>query len=183
MSKPLPNVPRTDDTRFQDFCDFLRKTKVLPAKGLATSSYVDHLSVLVVPVDPQPNCDISYCWFNCIDHQLSNGGQVVYGWSLWQRGDVFIAQHHAIWRNEEGELLDPTPNEGLSAQALFMPDNRAPFDVERLRTPPNLEWKSNGDFKWVAGNHHESFFFIGAMEPTEAQSGRIKRIHQRLGLI
>lgn len=180
VSNPVPTVPRHDDARFLEFCDFLRQAPVRPAGGMEAGSYSDHFSVVEVTIDPQPNCEIAYCWYNCINHQLSNGGQVIYGWSLWQFQYVYVAQHHAVWRSDEGDLIDPTPNQGATDKALFMPDNRAPFDIEELRSPPNLEWRNNGEFVWVAGSFRSNEFFIGRMDPTVEQEDRIERTRKRL---
>lgn len=179
MSKPLPTLPNKSDPRFLEFCDFLRDEPVRPAARLAPGNYENHLAVLEVFVDPQPNCDLGYCWFNCLDQQYLHGGEVVYGWSLWSCSGVYIAQHHAIWRMENGALIDPTPNQGLVGMALFMPDNRAPFDIHGLRSPPNLEWLNSKNFKWLMGTHEQTDFFIGAMRPAPDQKDRVDRTRKR----
>lgn len=179
MSKPLPAVPQKNDARFLAFCDFLRQTRVLPAGGLVHCSYEDHLLVLEVPVVPQPNCEIGYCWFNCLDLQHLRGGEVVYGWSLWLDGDVFVAQHHAVWRSDTGQLMDPTPNEGFAEKALFMPDSRAPFDILTLRAPASLDRLANGKYEWRFGPHSSESFFIGRMAPKADQQARIDRTQRR----
>lgn len=180
MSNRSPTSPRKNDPRFIAFCEYLRKALVRPAGGLAVCSYPDHFIVLDVRVEVQPDYDVSYCWYNCLDHMLTSGGQVIYGWLLWQHADKFIAQHHAVWRSEQGELLDPTPNEASAANVLFMPDNRAPFDIDQLRSPPNLVWQANGDFMWVAGEIRSASFFIARMSATMAEVDRIERTRQRL---
>lgn len=179
MSKLLPTLPIKNDPRFLEFCDFLRDEPVRPAARLAPGNYESHLVVLEVSVDPQPNCDLGYCWFNCLDQQYLHGGEVVYGWSLWSSADIYIAQHHAVWRKENGVLIDPTPNQGQVGMALFMPDNRAPFDILGLRAPPNLEWRNAKNFKWLMGPYKQTDFFIGAMQPTPNQEARVDRTRKR----
>lgn len=179
MSKPLPTVPLKDDARFLEFCEFLRQAPIRPAARLVHCSYEDHLSVLEVPVVPQPNCEISYCWFNCLDLQHLHGGEVVYGWSLWLDRDAYVAQHHAVFRSEKGELLDLTPNEGFAEKALFMPDGRAPFDILELRAPSSLYWWASSKYEWFFGHVRSQSFFIGRMDPKADQEARVDRTRQR----
>lgn len=180
MTKPLPTLPNVTNPGFLAFCNYLKNAPVQPAGGLAECDYVDHLRVLEVPVSPQPGCNLGYCWYNCLDQQVANGGQVIYGWSLWQSGDCFIAQHHAIWQNDQGQYLDVTPNEGKTEKVFFMPDNRAPFDIELLRAPASLEWCSPSKIKWFARLGTTDHFFIARMQPTEEEEIRISRTRQRL---
>lgn len=177
--KVMATIPKTNDPRFVEFYKFLRDAPVRPAGGLGAADYVDHLSILEVTVDPQPGCDLGYCWFNCLDQKFSKGGQVIYGWSLWLFQDRFIAQHHAILQFEEGGYVDPTPNEGKTQIILFVPDNRAPFDIDELRTPPNLEWRERASYIWVAGPKRSHSFFIARMEPEDNQLERINRARQQ----
>jgi hypothetical protein len=178
----MPTIPVINDPHFQAFCDFLRSAPVQPAKGLPQSGYVDHHQVLNVPVVQHPGFNIGSCWYNCLELQISKGGEVIYGWSLWQDQNVFIAQHHAVWLNDNGQYVDPTPNEGLTNTALFMPDNRAPFDIIGLRAYPNLEWVNNNNHKWLVGPLVKDLFFITKLTPTPVQATRIKAIQQALGV-
>ncbi|WP_131815901.1 MULTISPECIES: hypothetical protein [Pseudomonas] len=180
MTFPIPTIPSVTDPRFLEFCEFLRNAPVKPAGGMDAANYVDHLSVLEVPVVPQPGCPLGHCWNNCLDQQLAKGGEAIYGWSLFQDGSRFIAQHHAIWQSGQGQYLDPTPNQLGSAIALFMPDNRAPFDIAELRSPASLEWHSNGKVIWFAGPVSVDHFFIARMVPSAQDAIRIHQTRQRL---
>lgn len=179
MSKPLHTIPNLNDPRFAEFCEFLWDVPLQPAGGLAPGNYEHNFAIIEVPVVPQPGCDTGYCWYNCLDLQHANGGEVVYGWSLWSSKDRFIAQHHAIWRSDEGVYMDPTPNESGTNTILFMPDNFAPFDIEGMRSPPNLEWRHDGSHCWFAGSLVSSTFFITRMEPDEGYGERVNRTRDR----
>jgi hypothetical protein len=176
-------VPNIQNAGFTQFCDFIRKSAVRPAAGLSPSTHQNHLEVIHVPVIPQPGAMLGSCWFNCLEHMLANGGEVVYGWALWHREAAYLGQHHAVWRGGQGQLLDPTPNVVGDKHIIFMPDNRAPFDIEKLRSPFSVSWSSDSQWAWVAADGTQvREFYIAAMEPTPAQRARIERIRQELKL-
>ncbi|MBX8571564.1 hypothetical protein K5D36_17965 [Pseudomonas cichorii] len=174
MSSTYPTVPTQNCERFQAFCDFLRSAPVKPGAGVMMETSHRHHEVIKVTVNPQPESLTSYCWYNCIDHTLLKGGKVIFGWLLWANADYFTAQHHAIWMNDEGALFDITPNAISSETVLFMPDNRAPFDINELRAPASLRWKSSDEYFWIMGPLTKKHFFIGRMEPTTEESQRIE---------
>lgn len=176
-------VPDPQNAGFTQFCDFIRRSAVRPAAGLSASTHQHHLEVLEVPVIPQAGAMLGSCWFNCFEHMLANGGDVLFGWALWHQDRTYFGQHHAIWRGEQGQLLDPTPNVVGGEHILFMPDNRAPFDIEKLRSPFSVSWRSDCQWSWVAADGTQvDEFYIAAMEPTPAQQTRIDRIRQQLKL-
>lgn len=174
MSSISPIIPTQNCERFQAFCDFLRSAPVKPVTGVMIEASPRHHEVIEVTMNPQPESLISYCWYNCIDHTLLKGGNVIFGWLLWADADYFIAQHHAIWMDDEGALFDITPNAISSETVLFMPDNRAPFDIDELRAPASLRWKSPDEYFWIMGPLKKKHFFIGRMEPTAEESQRIE---------
>lgn len=180
MSNMLPTVPNHTDGRFFAFCDFLRSQSVRPARGMIPDKYDRHLDVVLVAVDPQPNSLISYCWYNCVEQTLKKGGTVIFGWLLWEYPDRYFAQHHAVWMDEDGRFVDPTPNAISATEVLFMPDNRAPFDIEGLRAPASLEWKPSGKFEWLAGPLKMEHFFIAQMEVAPEEVEIVERTRQRL---
>lgn|GEM_PF-4054397 len=174
----LPFAPNISDPRFDSFCNFLREQNVKPPSGMSLSCYVDHHSVLAVPVVPIPGLMTGECWYNCLDQQMSKGGQAIYGWSLWQHGQVFVAQHHAVWRDDFGVYHDPTPNQSGTNTSLFMPDHRAPFDIMELRAPANFEWESNSSFTWFSNSHVDQKFFISRMTITANLAARVERLRR-----
>jgi len=180
MASPLPNQPNISDPRFLEFCDFLRKVHLPPPIGIDEGEYADHLAVHEVAVDPLPGCATGHCWYNCLEQQVAQGGQAVFGWALWQHEQNFIAQYHAVWKNEQGQYLDPTPNQSGTATALFMPDNRVPFDIDRLRIAANLEWTDRDNYVWFAGEKDERTFFVSRMMLTFDLKDRVERLRRQL---
>ena len=84
-----------------------------------------------VPVQPTREAVAQRCFGNVRDAIAKHGGNIVYGWVVWQHGDVFVeAEHHAIWRNPTGQLLCITPQEPPEKTVLFLPDSSATYDFE-----------------------------------------------------
>ena len=92
---------------------------------------------LYVRVEPAPGAKPAYCFDNSVAQALRRGGSAVYGWAIWRwPGRWFEAEHHAVWRSLEGELLDVTPQAGDPVRVLFLPDPSAPYDPTTFR--PNI---------------------------------------------
>lgn len=103
-----------------------------------------------VPVSPITGFQHGHCWYNCKIHSDTVGGSVVFGWALYAHHDGHLtAQHHAVWKAPDGDLVDVTPNPGF-AEVLFLPDHRVPFDYEGFRCPYSLERTPKEEFMWVA---------------------------------
>ena len=89
----------------------------------------------VSPVGPPGEC-----YWTLDAHVRRPGGEAVYGWQVlqWPRLLV-IAVHHAIWRTQEGALVDlttpaPTDKRGYST---FAADDAVPVSMERPVLAPN----------------------------------------------
>jgi hypothetical protein len=55
-------------------------------------------------------------------HVLSHGGQICYGWQIWEWPDVMIgAEFHAVWKDPGGKLHDLTPKP-VPTDRVFLPD-------------------------------------------------------------
>jgi len=90
-----------------------------------------------VPVRPAPASKVAYCFDNSVAYAREHGGEAVYGWAIWHwPGRWFEAEHHAVWRSPEGDLLDVTPQAGDPPRVLFVPDPSAPYDPTTFR--PNI---------------------------------------------
>jgi hypothetical protein len=151
QSPKIQTVPDLSVQRFEKLLDFLILSKVAPPPGISRPTYSDDSILLEVEVAPPPGFPIGQCWYNCIEHSLKNEGQIVYGWLFWEINyKYYVAQHHAIWRSENGALIDLTPNAVGAKKVLFMPDDRAPFDLNNLKAAMSLEWTSNDQYDWVA---------------------------------
>lgn len=60
-----------------------------------------------------------------------DGGSMCLGWAIWEWPDVFIeAEHHAVYRDNEGTLTDLTPASDGDCERLFLPDVAAIYDFE-----------------------------------------------------
>jgi len=93
--------------------------------------YVNH--------SPESYAQISDC-FPAVDRKVREcGGQVLYGWQLWEWFDVLLeAEFHAVWLSPENELVDVTPNPFEVEKILFLPDPSMRYEgkqVNNVRVP------------------------------------------------
>jgi hypothetical protein len=66
-----------------------------------------------------------------------SGGEIVYGWVIWQHGNYFIeAEHHAVYRRSDGSLVDITP--GTTKRVLFLPDPSAVYEFGTTKQTDNV---------------------------------------------
>lgn len=86
---------------------------------------------------PGADAQISACFDNVSRKILRAGGEVTYGWAIWHvPGLYFEAEHHGIWRNRQGALLDVSPQLANVSKILFLPDPDAIYDRQFFR--PNI---------------------------------------------
>lgn len=87
-----------------------------------------------VRVQPAPAAKFIHCFENSETEAARHGGAAAYGWAIWHwPGRYFEAEHHAVWRTPEGELIDVTPQTGAPPRILFLPDPDAVYDPARYR--------------------------------------------------
>lgn len=72
---------------------------------------------------------------NCFDEVRSrverDGGTACLGWAIREWPGVFIdAEHHAVYRRDDDELIDITPALDGERKRLFLPDSSAIYDFE-----------------------------------------------------
>lgn len=77
-----------------------------------------------VALRPEPYCRALSCYYNVAEKVRREGGKIHYGWAIWQSQYLCQAEHHAVWENDRGELLDITPREGLAQTIFFVSDNK-----------------------------------------------------------
>jgi len=174
-------VPDDKSQEFHLFCEFLRKSDCVPPRGAERKPYTDDLKIINVPVDITASYSLGKCWFNCLEQVIKHGGEVIYGWALWSiegEGSCYVAQHHAVWRNEDNELIDVTPNKIRVDSILFMPDGRALFDICRLFAPKNLEWEDSKSYRWVGNSFRPKQFGYRWLTPSPGEAVDIARIQQ-----
>ena len=97
---------------------------------------------LVTNISPKyiPNCvaidsQKGDCFHNVAKYQSQYGGDVQYGWCLWETpGLILQAEFHAVWRSATGELVDLTPHHQILEKGiiLFLPDNTRSYEGIRV---------------------------------------------------
>ncbi len=115
MSLPMlqiPNetTPRTDSPELLAFVEAL-----VPGAGIHR---------LAVNEPKVSGCLPRDCFFNAKMLMNRRGGDVQYGWLIWELpGVCFNAEFHAVWRSD-GKLIDCTPQPDGEAKICFVPDAR-----------------------------------------------------------
>lgn len=86
---------------------------------------------------PIKRATTSFCFDNVAQKVREKGGSMAYGWAIWHMpGLYFEAEHHAVWRNKLGNLIDVSPQMGGRRRLLFLLDESAVYDPFALR--PNI---------------------------------------------
>ncbi len=84
---------------------------------------------------PSTDAQPSACFDNVARKVERAGGSVASGWVIWSvPGIYFEAEHHGVWRNRRGELIDVSPQPNSGRRILFLPDPGAPYDPLRHRS-------------------------------------------------
>lgn len=76
-----------------------------------------------VPVIVEPYAKVQNCYINVDEKIKKDGGKVHYGWSIYKTDILCEAERHAVWENEDEELIDITPKEIELDEILFVSDN------------------------------------------------------------
>jgi hypothetical protein len=77
---------------------------------------------------PPPTADVRRCYRNVREQVAAMGGEAVFGWSVWHfPGILIVCNHHAVWRQPDGRLLDVTPQKGGEREITFLPDPTRPY--------------------------------------------------------
>ncbi len=115
---PEPNtVPRALTPALREFC-----ASISPSEPVFVTS---------IPVS---RAAASFCFENVARRAREKGGSIVYGWAIWHMpGLYFEAEHHAVWRNKPGNLIDVSPQMGGRKRLLFLPDDGAVYDPFAIR--------------------------------------------------
>src|ERR1017187_10044264 len=86
-------------------------------------------AAIVVPFESVADAKERFCFQNVRNVIAEQGGEIVYGWLVWQHGDIFVeAEHHGVWRKLTGELACVTPQTPPVDAITFIPDPSATFD-------------------------------------------------------
>lgn len=115
----------------------LHPPEAIDAATLAFCASISPAEPLYVPVRPVEHGKRAYCFRNSVIEAQRSGGDAVFGWAIWRwPGRWFEAEHHAVLRSPEGELVDVTPQEGDPPRVLFLPDEAKIYDPRTFR--PNI---------------------------------------------
>lgn len=105
-------VPRSRTPAMLDFC-----ASIAPAEPV------------FIPSVPIRRAMTSFCFDNVAQKISEKGGSTAYGWAIWHMpGLYFEAEHHAVWRNKLGNLIDVSPQMGGRKRLLFLSDANAMYD-------------------------------------------------------
>ncbi|MBT9394386.1 hypothetical protein KLP40_14540 [Hymenobacter sp. NST-14] len=85
-----------------------------------------------VPVQPAPYALPHNCFLNVQEKVRRDGGQVHYGWAIHETNLLREAERHAVWEDNEGNLLDITPQETGEEEILFVSDNDWEYTGKRV---------------------------------------------------
>jgi hypothetical protein len=106
-------------------------TPALRAFCAAISSEVP----VYVPSTPSATARMGACFDNVSARVSRHGGGTAYGWAIWNlRGAYFEAEHHGVWKQPSGQLLDVSPQLNNYASILFLPDRAAVYDPCSFRS-------------------------------------------------
>ncbi len=96
-----------------------------------------------VAVSPGEGCLPGRCFQNVIDMGKRHGGAAQYGWRMREQAFAYVEGiFHAVWRRDDGILIDVTPRDDSQGTTLFLPDSRTAWTgdpVEPHRLMLNLQ--------------------------------------------
>jgi hypothetical protein len=138
MQTPPDTVPRSLTPALRAFCVNISRS--------------DPVFINSVPIQGASH---SFCFENVERKVRKSGGAITYGWAIWNLPSVYFeAEHHAVWRNKLGNLIDVSPQMGGRRRMLFLPDDSAIYDPNLPRqnilapdgyTPAALEMTDLGN--------------------------------------
>ncbi len=73
---------------------------------------------------PDSEATVGNCYFNVEKKIVKDGGALVYGWAVWLGNFICEGEHHAVWEDECGNLVDITPHQIEVNTVFFIPDDR-----------------------------------------------------------
>ena len=142
-----------------------RKAKLL------AESIVQNPILQRIPVIPESGSIINNCFYNVSNKIAEDGGEIVYGWKIWDRQEFWEAEFHSVWRKDE-KLLDITPQ--YVDEILFFEDESITFEgfpVDNIRmnftgNPVIEDYIKVLEIKYMIENYGENRFLHNALEST-----------------
>jgi hypothetical protein len=97
-----------------------------------------------VMVAPHAECVAgSNCFLNVAVVTKRHGGTVQHGWKMREQPSAYVeGEFYAVWRRDDGILIDVTPRQEAPDRIIFLPDSRMVWkgdDVEPRRMMLNLQ--------------------------------------------
>ncbi|WP_155251007.1 hypothetical protein [Sinorhizobium meliloti] len=79
--------------------------------------------------------DAQQCHISAKHHAIIRGGKRVHGWAIWRfdhptSQSIAVAEHHSVWEDVNGNLIDVTPPRYGAAAVLFVRDDSATIHQE-----------------------------------------------------
>ncbi len=108
----------------------------------------------IVEVRVEATAKLASCFYNVQDKINRDGGTIYYGWAVWEHTHFIEAEHHAVWEDSNGNLVDVTPQKIRANSILFIPDNGNVFDGQMGKPNVRLNITTNklvDDFITYAG--------------------------------
>lgn len=118
--------------------------RITPEIQKFSDTLVKHSRPEYLIVETKSHCIPLYCYQN-VDMQIKiEGGNVQYGWQIWEWPGIMIqGEFHAVWRDGEDNLHDITPKQvDRIKNILFVPDN---FQTYKGRQIDNVRMALNND--------------------------------------
>ena len=86
-----------------------------------------------VELKVEPGFQELNCFINVEKKVASDGGRIIYGWTIWEHKYFIEAEFHAVWENEDEDLIDITPKSNHATRILFVPDDRVVYDGKQVK--------------------------------------------------
>jgi hypothetical protein len=122
---------------------------------------------IYVPVQPEPECIVDDCFFNVADEVALRGGNIQYGWIIWEFPTILLAaEFHAVLERE-GRLLDITPKRDGEERILFLPDSTRKYELHPvlpIRTPLTVEGEILCKYQGAAERLRHRYFVAPAIK-------------------
>ena len=86
-----------------------------------------------VRTKPEPYSQTQDCFENVRIKVKKYGGQLKYGWTIWELPNIFIeAEFHVIWLSPKNDEIDITPYPINIQIILFLPDITRKYQYKRI---------------------------------------------------
>ena len=118
---PVGQVPSSIHSVVRDFC-----------------APISSEDPIFVDVRPEPWALPKECYLNVRRKVDEEGGRIVFGWAIWLHGQWFIeGEHHGVYEDPDGHLIDITPHSPRTDKIVFLPDKSAVFDFDTRKLRDN----------------------------------------------